>query len=270
MFTDIEKFSTISEHLGSSDKLFEFIKRYLTPMSDIILEELGTIDKYEGDAIISFWNAPLNLEDHPIRACRAAMRMIHLEETINQQLIDEGLLDAGILSHLPHGKIYTRIGINTGVNNVGFIGTDRRKDYTALGDEMNLAARLEGVNKQYGTQVLISGSTNQFLREEFLTRHLDKIRVMGKEKPVSCYELCHDENSDIEFPLVKRKSLELYGKAQEFFYEKRWDEAEKLFQEVIMNTPDDGPSKVFINRCQAYRKNPPPDNWGGVYRMETK
>ncbi len=270
MFTDIEKFSTISEHLGSSDKLFEFIKRYLTPMSDIILEELGTIDKYEGDAIISFWNAPLNLEDHPIRACRAAMRMIHLEETINQQLIDEGLLDAEILSHLPHGKIYTRIGINTGVNNVGFIGTDQRKDYTALGDEMNLAARLEGVNKQYGTQVLISGSTNQFLQEEFLTRHLDKIRVMGKEKPVSCYELCHDENSDIEFPLVKRKSLELYGKAQEFFYEKRWDEAEKLFQEVIMNTPDDGPSKVFINRCQAYRKNPPPDNWGGVYRMETK
>ncbi len=270
MFSDIEKFSTISEHLGSSDKLFEFIKQYLTPMSDVILEELGTIDKYEGDAIIAFWNAPISQDDHPVRACRAAMRMVQLEREINKDLIESGLLDDEILSRLPHGQIFTRMGINTGINNVGFIGTNKRKDYTALGDEMNLAARLEGVNKQYNTQVLISSSTEEAIRGDFITRHLDRIRVMGKEKPVTCYELCYHKDYMGGYTVTQKKCFELYHQGLELFYDCQWDEAQALFRKILRQLPNDGPSKVFISRCIQYRDNPPPGNWDGVYRMETK
>jgi|GEM_PF-634477 len=294
MFTDIEKFSTISEHLGSSDLLFEFLKRYLTPMSDIILDEQGTIDKYEGDAIIAFWNAPLDQDDHVHRACRAAMRMVKKEQEINQELIDEGLLNESIMKVLPHGGLFTRVGINTGENNIGFIGTERRKDYTSLGDEMNLAARLEGVNKLYGTQVLISGPTEKVIHSHFITRRLDRVRVVGKEKPVALHELSYfkrypedyrpeeleefkayyrglkqdDYRNDVS--PVERECFNYYRDALDLFYEKQWDESESLFRKVLDKLPNDGPANVFVGRCQEYRKNPPPANWDGVYKMQTK
>ncbi|MDF1568420.1 MAG: adenylate/guanylate cyclase domain-containing protein [Spirochaetaceae bacterium] len=270
MFSDIEKFSTVTEHLGSTEKLFEFLQRYLTPMSDLILEEHGTIDKYEGDAIIAFWNAPTDQEDHAHRACRCAMRMARLEKEINDDLVRQGFLDEEILSKLPHGRLFTRIGINTGNNNVGFIGTERRKDYTALGDDMNLAARLEGVNKLYGTQVAISGATEKIIHTEFITRRLDRIRVMGRDTPVSMYELSYSKEFPDDFSDVERECFNYYRDAFNFFQDKKWDEAEKLFKRVLGKLPDDGPSKVFIERCAKYRKNPPPANWDGVYKMESK
>ncbi|MCG8452064.1 MAG: CHASE2 domain-containing protein [Spirochaetales bacterium] len=267
MFTDIEKFSTISEHLGSSGQLFDFLKRYLTPMSDIVLDELGTIDKYEGDAIIAFWNAPTDQEDHALRACRAALRMMLFEDKINQELIKEGVLDEDLLQRLPHRGLYTRVGLNTGFNNVGFIGTDRRKDYTALGDEMNLAARLEGVNKIYGTRIIISGATERIIHGEFITRQLDQVRVVGKENPVSIYELtCFRE----DFSDSHRQSFRVFHEARSYFLNQQWDEAEKRFQSVLSTLPGDGPSRVFVERCKKYKKSPPPKNWDGVYRMETK
>ena len=267
MFTDIEKFSTISEAIGSSDKLFELLKSYLTPMSDIILDELGTIDKYEGDAIIAFWNAPMDLEDHAVRACRAALRIAKKEKEINSMLVDKGILTGEILKSIPHGHLYTRIGINTGENNVGFIGTERRKDYTALGDEMNLASRLEGVNKLYGTQILISGETEKIIHAHFITRQLDLVRVMGKSKPVAIYELtCMRE----DFSDKRRESFNLYREGLTLFRKKDWNEAIKYFNKVLDDFPEDGPSRVFVERCEKYSKNPPPANWDGVYKMETK
>ena len=258
MFTDIRGFSTISEEMGSSDKLFELLRRYLTPMCDIILDERGTIDKYEGDAIISFWNAPLNQEDHAHRACRAAMRMVKAEQELNTQLMAEGVITA---------PLFTRFGINTGENNIGFIGTQKRKDYTALGDEMNLAARLEGVNKLYGTQVLISGVTENIIHTSFITRQLDMVRVVGKEKPVTLYELtCFKE----DFNDVERQCFNNYREALKFFREKEWDKSEELFRSILEKIPDDGPSKVFVERCVRYRENPPSMNWDGVYKMESK
>lgn len=267
MFTDIEKFSTLTEKLGSSDKVFELLKRYLTPMSDIILDEHGTIDKYEGDAIIAFWNAPLDQEDHPLRACRAAMRIVKIEKLINDELIADGILSKEILASLPHGRLFTRIGINTGENNIGFIGTDRRKDYTALGDEMNLAARLEGVNKTYDTQVLISGETEEIIHTSFITRQLDMVRVMGKEKPVTLYELtCFKE----DFSETERECFNDYREALKHFRAKEWDESEALFNRILSKLPDDGPTQKFVERCRKFRKNPPPANWDGIYKMETK
>jgi len=276
MFTDIEKFSTISEKLGSSDQLFTLLKRYLTPMSDIILDEQGTIDKYEGDAIIAFWNAPLDQEDHAHRACRAAMRIVEMEKQIHKELVEEGILTEEILNELKknngHGRLFTRIGIHTGENNIGFIGTDRRKDYTALGDNMNLAARLEGVNKTYDTQVLISDTTEEVIHEQFkfYTRQLDMVRVVGKKKPVTIYELSFSKEFKTDLSTDERELFKDYRQGLIFFRDKEWDKAEKSFSKVLSRTPGDGPSKVFVERCRKYRVTPPPANWDGVYKMETK
>ena len=278
MFTDIEHFSTISETLGSSDQLFDLLKRYLTPMSDIILDEQGTIDKYEGDAIIAFWNAPLDQEDHAHRACRAAMRIVEMEKQIYRDLISEGILSQEIFDKIKagyenaHGRLFTRIGIHTGENNIGFIGTDRRKDYTSLGDNMNLAARLEGVNKTYNTQVLISDATENIIHEDFkfYTRQLDMVRVVGKKKPVTIYELSYSKEFKTDLTDIERNLFRDYRQALIHFRAKEWDKAEKLFNRVLQKTPDDGPSKVFIERCRKYRKTPPPANWDGIYKMETK
>ena len=276
MFTDIERFSTISEKLGTSDKLFDLLKRYLTPMSDIILDEQGTIDKYEGDAIIAFWNAPLDQEDHAHRACRAAMRIVELEKQIHKDLVAQGILTKDILDELSknegHGRLFTRIGIHTGENNIGFIGTDRRKDYTALGDNMNLAARLEGVNKTYNTQVLISDETEGIIHEQFkfYTRQLDMVRVIGKKKPVTIYELSYSKEFKTDLSVVESELFKDYRQALIHFRAKEWDKAEKLFSRVLSKTPGDGPSKVFVERCKKYRVTPPPANWDGVYKMETK
>jgi len=276
MFTDIERFSTISEELGTSDQLFDLLKRYLTPMSDIILDEQGTIDKYEGDAIIAFWNAPLDQEDHAHRACRAAMRIVEMEKQIHRELIEEGIFTEKILEKLKkndgHGRLFTRIGIHTGENNIGFIGTDRRKDYTALGDNMNLAARLEGVNKTYGTQVLISDTTESVIHEDFkfYTRQLDMVRVIGKSKPVTIYELSYSKEFKTDLSDVERELFRDYRQGLIHFRAKEWDKAEKLFSKVLAKNPGDGPSKVFVERCRKYRTTPPPANWDGVYKMETK
>jgi len=276
MFTDIERFSTISEKLGTSDKLFDLLKRYLTPMSDIILDEQGTIDKYEGDAIIAFWNAPLDQENHAHRACRAAMRIVEMERQIHKELVAEGILTKEIITELEknngHGRLFTRIGIHTGENHIGFIGTDRRKDYTALGDNMNLAARLEGVNKTYDTQVLISDETEGIIHEDFkfYTRQLDMVRVIGKKKPVTIYELSYSKEFKTDLSKSERELFRDYRQALIHFRDKEWDKAEKLFSMVLKTTPNDGPSKVFVERCRKYRVTPPPANWDGVYKMETK
>ena len=276
MFTDIERFSTISEKLGTSDQLFNLLKRYLTPMSDIILDEQGTIDKYEGDAIIAFWNAPLDQQDHAHRACRAAMRIVEMEKQIHRELVEEGILTEELLTELKknngHGRLFTRIGIHTGENHVGFIGTDRRKDYTAMGDNMNLAARLEGVNKTYRTQVLISNDTEGIIHEDFkfYTRQLDMVRVIGKKKPVTIYELSYSKEFKKDLTEVERERFRDYRQALMHFQSKEWDMAEKLFNKVLEKTPDDGPSQVFVERCRKYRTTPPPENWDGVYKMETK
>ncbi len=276
MFTDIERFSTISEKLGSSDKLFDLLKRYLTPMSDIILDEQGTIDKYEGDAIIAFWNAPLDQEDHAHRACRAAMRIVEMEKKISEELIADGVLTPEIISELKknggHGRLFTRIGIHTGENNIGFIGTDRRKDYTALGDNMNLAARLEGVNKTYGTQVLISDTTEDIIHEDFrfYTRQLDMVRVIGKKKPVTIFQLSYSKEFKTDLTVSEKELFKDYRQGLIHFRAKEWDKAEQMFSRVLSKNPEDGPSKVFVERCKKYRVTPPPANWDGVYKMETK
>jgi adenylate cyclase len=187
IFTDVKAFSTISEQLSPED-LVSLLNRYLSAMSDIVLAEKGTIDKYEGDAIIAFFGAPLELKDHALRACISAINMKKAEDELNQFVVKNNM------SPMP---LLTRIGINTGDMVAGNMGTENKMNYTIMGNAVNLAARLEGVNKQYGTWILASEDTVREAGDSLLTRKLDRVRVVGINEPVRLHEILDIvENAD--------------------------------------------------------------------------
>ena len=257
MFTDIKGFSTISEKL-TPVSLVKLLNEYLTAMSDIILDLGGTIDKYEGDAIISFFGAPLDLPGHALLACQAAVRMKKIESEINVRFLQDALAPSNLL---------TRMGINTGEMVVGNMGTVKKMNYTIMGDSVNLAARLEGVNKQYGTWLCISEDTMNEVKEGVIVRRLDRIRVVGKTQPIRIFELVDEKGS-----LDPRKAdiIGLFEKALTKFESRLWDEADAAFRKVLAVDPDDGPSKTYIDRIAKYKQTPPPENWDGVFVLTMK
>ncbi|MBI9105849.1 MAG: adenylate/guanylate cyclase domain-containing protein [Spirochaetales bacterium] len=257
VFTDVKGFSTISEQLDPTD-LVKILNMYLTEMSNMILDQGGTIDKYEGDAIIAFFGAPVEFPDHAIRTCRAAVRMKKLERILNEHFITDNIVSTPLL---------TRIGINTGDMVVGNMGTARKMDYTIMGNAVNLAARLEGVNKQYNCWKLISSMTADELGDEFVLRKLDRVRVVGINTPVRLYELV----DETEFaPDQSLEIVDLFHKGIDLFEEKNWKESEAMFRKIIKIDPEDGPSGVYLKRCAEYKKKTPPENWDGVFNLTTK
>jgi adenylate cyclase len=257
MFTDVKGFSTISEKLDPTD-LVSLLNEYLTTMSDTVLDLRGTIDKYEGDAIICFFGAPVEFEDHAARACRAAVLMKKLEHGLNERFLENGQTPNPLL---------TRIGINTGDMVVGNMGTIKKMDYTIMGNSVNLAARLEGVNKQYGTWILMSQSTYDNGGKEFTTRQMDRVRVVGIDEPVRLYELI-DEKDQTDSQTVE--AIEIFHQGQEYFENKEWDRAIKQFDQVLKIIPGDGPAQRFSDRCKQYKQKPPPDSWDGVFNLTVK
>ncbi len=257
MFTDIQGFSTISEKLDPTD-LVRLLNAYLTAMSDIVLDLRGTIDKYEGDAIIAFFGAPVEYAQHAAHACHAAVKMKRIEFDLNERFVTEKMTPS---------PLFTRIGINTGPMVVGNMGTPKKMDYTIMGNAVNLAARLEGVNKQYGTGILISDDTYKAGGDDFTVRKLDRVRVVGIQTPVRLYELI-EEKSDTDRQTLE--GLEVFHSALDLFEEKKWSEAEKLFSSVLDILPEDGPAKTYLSRCREYRKKPPKDSWDGVFNLTTK
>ncbi len=257
MFTDIKGFSTISEKLDPTD-LVKILNMYLTEMSNMVLDQGGTIDKYEGDAIIAFFGAPVDFEDHAVRACRAAVRMKKLESIMNDHFIEDNIVPSPLL---------TRIGINTGDMVVGNMGTARKMDYTIMGNAVNLAARLEGVNKQYNCWKLISSMTADEIGDEFLLRKLDRVRVVGINEPVRLFELVDEKEFAGD---DKLEIVDIFHNALDKFEEKNWVEAEKLFKKVLNIDPEDGPSGIYVKRCQEYKKKAPPENWDGVFNLTSK
>ena len=256
IFTDVQGFSTISEQLDP-EHLVSLLNRYLTFMSDAILEEKGTIDKYEGDAIIAFFGAPMPLEDHAFRACASAITIKRIEKELNKKIMEEKL------SPKP---LYTRIGINTGSMVAGNMGTGNKMNYTIMGNAVNLAARLEGVNKQYGTWILASESTVQEAGETILTRKLDKVRVVGINEPVRLHELVN--MADYADP-DEKKLVEVFDQARECYENRKWKEAIEGFKESL-SIENGGPSAVYLRRCENFFKNPPDDAWDGVYNLTEK
>jgi adenylate cyclase len=257
MFTDVQGFSTISEQLDPVD-LVSLLNQYLTAMSDTVLKQRGTIDKYEGDAIISFFGAPVEYTDHAERACYAAVKMKSLEMVLNERFKEEGSSPAPLL---------TRIGINTGEMVVGNMGTIEKMDYTIMGNSVNLAARLEGVNKQYGTWILISEPTYNELGEGYAVRKLDRVRVVGVDTPVRLYELIDKE---VFAPKDKLEILAIFNEAIEIFEQRDWSKSKEQFQQILKIDPEDGPAKTYITRCDKFTKSPPATKWDGVFNLTEK
>jgi len=257
VFTDIKGFSTISEQLDPTD-LVKLLNQYLTAMSDTILDLKGTIDKYEGDAIIAFFGAPIEQFDHAYRACLSAVCMKRMERDLNERFMENGMSPS---------PLQTRVGINTGEMVVGNMGTLQKMDYTIMGNSVNLAARLEGVNKQYGTWILLSEQTRKAAGESFAARQLDRVRVVGIHQPVRLFELI-DETEHLDSNT--REGLDAFHAALELFEERNWEEAEKLFRAVTKLLPGDGPSTFYIERCRKFVSTPPAENWDGVFNLTLK
>jgi len=177
LFSDIRGFTTISEGMTPMD-LINFLNIYLSRMTDILMETKGTLDKYIGDAVMGFWGAPIDLPDHALKACQASVKMIESLKEFNEEQTKRG-----------YKAIDIGIGLNSGIVTVGNVGSEKRKNYTVIGDNVNLASRLEGVNKFYHTNIIISEFTYERVKDKVVAREVDLIRVKGKLKPVKIYEL---------------------------------------------------------------------------------
>jgi len=254
-FSDLAGFSTISEKMQPGD-LVNLLNEYLTDMTNIVLKYDGTLDKYEGDAIMAFWGAPLDDEAHAEKCCRAALEMQARLAELRTIWAEKGkpLLTA-------------RMGINTGPMVVGNMGAEARMDYTIMGDEVNLAARLEGVNKEYGTDVIISQSTLDKCPDIFEVRELDSIRVVGKQQAVVIYELLGLRGA---VPEEKKKIIKLYAEGLSLYKSRKWSEAIEVFGQIFEEVPDDGPSLTYLERCLGFRIHPPGPDWDGVHVMRSK
>lgn len=276
IFTDVRGFSTISEKVTPT-QLVSFLNRYLTLLSDIILENRGTIDKYEGDAIIGFFGAPISYDYHAWTACLSAIRMKEAEIEFNAEMLAADVIPM---------PVYTRIGINTGNMVVGNMGTDKKMNYTMMGNDVNLAARLEGVNKVYHTWILVSESTwlaadSGENKGKIVARRMDKVRVVGINKPVQLYNivgLCSEMTEN------QLKSVDLFHQGLDRYLQrdfvnakKYFDMANDLYPETVTcynrdgsTYTEDGPASVFSARCTKNITEGIPANWDGVVNLVSK
>lgn len=255
LFSDIRGFTTLSEGM-EPEALVELLNTYLNEMTDIVFEEGGVLDKYIGDAVMAFWNAPFDQSDHAMRSVRTAIRMRDRLQEMNRN----GSFAEG-------AELKVGIGINTGDMVVGNIGGERRYDYTVIGDSVNLASRTEGLCKEYGVQIIITEHTQSELDDTILTRQLDKVSVKGKQKPVAMYEVM-GLVSEVED--AKQKLASEYNQAIHFYFERKFIEAAELCDQILSIWPDDIPSKNLKTRCEIYNANPPSAGWNGAWVMTKK
>ncbi|MBQ3671295.1 MAG: CHASE2 domain-containing protein [Treponema sp.] len=254
IFTDIQKFSAFSELLTAS-QLVALLNYYLTKMSDIIMDERGTVDKYEGDAIIALVGAPVNMKDHASRAIRAALKMKAAEVVMNEEILkiaaepkpegmDDDLYDAFTIMVNNKKTIFTRIGINSGEMIAGYMGSENKKNYTMMGNNVNLASRLEGVNKQYSTGgILISEYTKNFLNDDFILRRLDRVQVVNVNTPLRLYEPLAEKDGASE-ELVAR--VKVWENAMDSFEAGDYNAALSGFMTCLSKKQDDKVAKYYI------------------------
>ncbi len=271
LFSDIRGFTTISERFNAQE-LTRFINKFLTPMTNVILDNKGTIDKYMGDAIMAFWNAPLKVPDHPKHACNAALEMQKEVKALNRKLQAESEKEQHKYAK-ENRRHYIPIRIGIGINTddccVGNMGSDQRFDYSALGDGVNLGARLEGQSKTYGVDIVLGPNTVARLDDEFAVIELDLIQVKGKTEPVHIYALLGDKTMrhTAEFEstkLIVEHMLNCYRTQQ-------WDEAEQYANDLKYKEPSLVIfANLYLDRIAEYRKTPPPADWSGVFIATSK
>jgi len=254
LFSDVRGFTGISEGLDPQE-LTALMNEFLTPMTHIIHRHRGTIDKYMGDAIMAFWGAPLLDRDHARHALDAAVDMER----------EVGRLDE-MFKHRGWPPLRIGVGLNTGVMNVGNMGSEFRMAYTVLGDAVNLGSRLEGLTKRYGVTVIVSEFTRQVV-SGFVFRELDRVRVKGKDEPVAIFEPVGPE---AEVDTATRDELERYHEALGLYRAQRWDAAEREFQVLYRDMTFRPLYKLYLDRIATFKEEPPGESWDGVFVYETK
>jgi adenylate cyclase len=255
-FSDIKDFTSTSEKL-EPEELVAQLNEYLSAMTEVVLKYKGYLDKYEGDAIMAVFGVPVDQSDHASRGCLAALDMQERLQQLRQKWQQEG-----------KPLFHARMGLNSGPMIAGNIGGEDRYDYTVIGDSVNLASRLEGANKQYGTSIMISEFTRELLDSSYVTRELDLIRVKGKQKPVRVFELVARDRSGVSN--AQLLALPEYEKGLAAYRQRRWDDAMAAFKRALAADVQEGPSKTYIQRCEFYKENPIPMDWDGVFEMKTK
>ncbi len=253
LFTDVANFTHTSEQLGPA-QVVNFMNIYLNAMTDIIIEEGGFVDKFIGDEIIAIFGAPNILPDHATRACRAVLRMREKVKELQPEFEAAGC----------NTEIFARTGMCTGEVIIGNMGSESRMNYTAMGNTMNLGSRIQGINKVYGTRIMVSESTAQAAGDELLFREIDLVQVKGKEQGERVFELLGDHDHADRSP----SACESYHKALNLFRTRQWEEAKTIFATLAQE--GDHAAATFIDRCDAYAEAPPPADWDGIYVMETK
>ena len=254
-FSDVAGFTAISERMNP-DELVVLLNRYLSAMTEVVFQYDGYLNKYMGDGIMAFWNAPVKQEDHAVRACRCALGSMRRLKDLNEELKAQGLNPLG-----------ARIGISSGTMVVGNMGSRQKSDYTVMGDNVNLGSRLEGANKAYGSSIMISELTYEIIQDAFEVRYLDRIRVPGKAKPVRVYELLAEKG---ELDASWQKALPIYHEAVQLFTDRQFGRAREKFLEVSAIMGQDKASMAYVQRSDAFMTAPPDENWDGVYEVKLK
>ena len=254
MFLDIAGFTTLAERYQPSE-LIEIMNRYLNGITECVHEYGGTIDKFIGDAVMAVWGAPIEDPEHASNACMASL-------AIQKKLVELAVAEVEKTGE----RIVARIGVNSGRVVAGNVGGSERFDYTVLGNDVNVASRLESINKVYGTDILIGESTAGLISDAFAVREIDRVRVKGKKHPITIHEL---QGLSASLGLNRECSNTLYARGLEAYRDRRWSAALGAF-ECVVSRGDDGPSEEMMERCQAYRVDPPEASWGGVHDMLSK
>jgi adenylate cyclase len=253
LFADLAGFTRLSEDMAPKP-LIHLLNEYFSAFTEIILQHQGTLDKYIGDALMAYWGAPIPLADHAARGCQASLEMQEAMQTLQGAWLTRGL-----------PLVNARMGVHSGRVIAGNVGSRDRFNYTVMGDAVNLAFRLEGANRHYGTRILLSEATYRRVGDAFLVRELDQVQVKGRLQPVTIYELLGPHPPD-GIP----DWLQLFAAGRAAYRDGLWQAASNYFQEALRRKEDDGPAQLFLRRCQEFIKNPPPPNWQGVFILERK
>jgi len=254
-FSDLAGFTTLSERMDP-ETVVALLNDYLSRMTEIILEEEGAVDKFEGDAIMAFWGAPLDQDDQALLACRAALRQAGALQELNRDFASRGLPPLNL-----------RMGLHTGEAIVGNLGSQKRFDYTAIGDAVNLASRLEGLNKFYGTAIMASEATVSECRGLVEFRELDWVAVKGRAAPVTVYEVLALKG---ELTPEQAGVREEFARGLKLFREGAFGQAAAAFAEALKHLPEDRPSLMFQDLCRKYQESPPHPDWDSVFRPDQK
>jgi len=255
LFADIRNFTSLSETLSATE-LKKLLNAYFTPMTEIIFNHRGTIDKYVGDMIMAFWGAPIEDKNHASNATNTALRMLEVTEQLKPLFKQMGFPEVSI-----------GIGLNTGEMNVGNMGSIYRKAYTVLGDPVNLGSRLESLTKNYGVKLIISEYTYEKIKETHSARLIDKVRVKGRSEALSIYEPIKltEQLTKEEFSFLSD-----FQKASNLYYQQKWQAALIEYSKLKKQAPGDKVLEIYAERCHQYMSSPPENNWDGIYTHLSK